>query len=83
MSPVPDFELVSTPDCTSIDTTIPTEEVQAFEDGLRRRKEIAELLEDIQEPQGEATDVEKPDAEEAKRNSDYVDEVFKPVFSIA
>ena len=36
----PRIELVETPDCTSIDTTIPEEEIEAFRRGAERRREL-------------------------------------------
>jgi len=93
------IELVET-DCTSIDTTIPEDEVAAYQRGLERQKEMINLERGIKEETPE--EVSKAESEdsstmssvsneakeeeadgESKKASDFVDQAFKPVFSIA
>ena len=73
------IELVETPDCTSIDTTIPEDEIRAMNEKKKSYLERVTEAREKQEKEEDGSDTEV----ESRTPEEYIDEVFKPVFDTA
>ena len=75
------IELVDTPDCTSIDTEIPEEELRQFQKGLERRLEVDAAIErNLVEEDGVKITISQQDEDENQNN---ILPPKRPVYSIA